>query len=146
MISVQIECDTCFWVESAGMIRRILDAADVCMQALYALGYTSGPASVFGGVDEVSHTGYASFTREYASYGEMRERLCPDYEAAMKRAPAEWIDALNFETLTVSVKKNGGTGGLTYSRGFLTLSLSSAGDEAEAERRCRDAIRPHLYS
>ena len=112
----------------------------VYMEALYAIGYVSDTVYVGGGVHELD-TGYESFGRKYNSFEEMKEHLCTDFESEKDQLDGLWMNTLNFESIEVDLKKDGITGRLSYSRGYITLDCGT--DETEIEKQCRATVAPY---
>ena len=72
-------------------------------------GFEVRGISLCGGVDELSHTGYASYRAEYENVEKFLSNALTDYVASEKEAAAEygsWLSCYNFMYFSILFEKN----------------------------------------
>ena len=126
-----------FWIESENaVIEQVQEMASV-VAVFQNAGFFAGKTRVYGGVDEVSHTGDKSFTREYTTFAACAEHLAADYASEtlyQRETTGGWVFTLNYEDMSVDLSRNGELIVITYGRGTYLFKVSTGIPDQEMER------------
>lgn len=122
---------TGFWVEGEYTIKQQLYAVFVAVNHLKEKGYRNDlGASVGGGVDEVTHTGYISFSKKYSSFSKCSKELVRDFSEAEEynyNSTGGWASTTNYNSLEVTLDNPGyDTAKIWCSASELTIQSKNA--------------------